>query len=376
MVSEDDLQFQCSTCGHCCSMWRVPVDKARGDALLEKNWVQERLSSYGLSLENQGEAGYRVPLKPDNTCVFLDAEHHCLIQRHEGAAAKPSDCQRFPFAVTRDPKTGATTYDVTAACNSIASELMLSLRPIAPSSLETSAFERYLAEEPPLNSDLSRIIRYPWPLGWHSSLNWDEFNQHLKELRPYFLDESTTVWQVLRLSRAVVFRKNKAANLEPEKFSSKPPAFLSYLQATLLRKPYGNLSRWAVWTGGTYADPRLFGDNNALPLSALKQVHWSAGLGQQHLKALAWLILTRRVALANGQSWLGQLSVAVAGLSLAQWYAKALAWLDDGQNPEVNEAHVVLAIRVVERYYTAHQPNWLALFQAHPVFSWLALWAI
>jgi hypothetical protein len=54
---------------------------------------------------------------------------------------------------------------------------------------------------------------------------------------------------------------------------------------------------------------------------------------------------------------------------MVHWHARTLADLSGKLEPDATD--VLLAIRLTERYYTGHQPNFISVFTGHGVFSHL-----
>lgn len=383
--------FQCSGCGHCCSMWRVPIDAYRAHALLKRPWAQEHLQRSGLSLATlPNNEGYLLPLKEGNTCAFLDEEQRCLIQTHEGSAAKPLDCQRFPFAVTvaRDAEWQEPFYDVTAACSTIAETLMLSFQEVQPGPKEQEAMEAATEGSPSARKKLSVFVRpkrvavWPAPFSWFKPLPWNVYEQLCKQLGFFFQQHPLSFWKAIKLGASLLQRPSQAwASLLEQAKSEKRPTQPSTetigimekcLRLCFLRRPYGWLSFWHMLWSGLYRDPRLFGDS-AVSLRLVNRYPWP-GQHNKQLNAFLLILLRRRIAIANGQSLLGQLSLALVALCLVRFYSAFLATMEEAD--AIEQSHVVIAIRLVERYYSAHQPAWLALFSLHPACSWLALLAL
>jgi hypothetical protein len=81
---------------------------------------------------------------------------------------------------------------------------------------------------------------------------------------------------------------------------------------------------------------------------------------QELLKAFVYNILNRFVLFSHGHWASDILAIACIAAILARWHARVLAKVDGRQ--DVNRQDMANAIRLVERYYTGHQPRFLAFF--------------
>jgi len=131
-----------------------------------------------------------------------------------------------------------------------------------------------------------------------------------------------------------------------------------------LRTPLGWYQRAQWLSRGGYWDPKLLGSATLLGWGTLWKHPWPLAASQQGqpmvklmLGYLA-LVLTRRVGLVYGSPWLCQWLLAIRSVRLVTFYATALSLVAEEQ--EVSMASMQLAIRLVERYYVAHQPRYAA----------------
>jgi Fe-S-cluster containining protein len=414
------LSFQCSGCGKCCTLWQVGIDKTRGEHLLKQAWVQQRLADFELAFITDNETqGYVVPhrkveaLSPlaSNTqkaCVFLNEKQQCLIQLNEGMSAKPLDCQSYPFAATGAATGAATvaatgaantkqtdnaplalTYEVTASCLSVAERLLVQFQPIVPDVAEAAALQETLKGKQAKKlawQQLKRVRLWPTPVEWWQPMLWSEWERRMQALHTVFQqEEDLTPWQALALAKAwLLHPKANQSDLPPllskAKGLGEPSKPWRYvLERLCLRLPFGLYSLGQLLWGQAYFDAAAFGASaTGLAWRLLPTLTWpqASELRRQQnkqLRAFLLLLLRRRVAMANHQAWLAQWSMAVAALVLVEWYAKAFC-LQSGEQ-QVQATHLTAAIRLVERFYTGHQPRWLALFRYHPLFGFIGLWA-
>jgi Fe-S-cluster containining protein len=368
--------FECSQCGHCCNTWKVPIEAKRLNALLQRPWVQERLSTFNAIFEPIDDWGAFLPHKPNQECLFWEDEHGCLIHQHEGAAAKPLDCQRFPFSrlPTQETETESPPrFDVSAACSTIAaSHLTPQHTLIQPSVLEAASAKESHQHPSPFypssTTPLTQYARYPWPFHRYQTLKVPEFQALIEaHVRPLFQGDDDgalpTPWQALALAEGILLQKVVIKHLPNE-----PPEWWRQHQLALwLRSSYGNYPRWQWRFKGQYYDAQLFGDT-CIHRSKLKAISWSIEEQHRVARSFVYHLLRRESALAFGSSLWHHIRMARLGLLLFEFYAPAFA-LHEGV-AEVEPTHMELAIRCIERYYTAHQPRTLARLEASP---WLML---
>jgi Fe-S-cluster containining protein len=377
-------RFECSTCGQCCSQWRVPIDAKRADYLRQQVWVQDRLKETGLSFLPAEQGGYRLPLTHENTCVFFDtATHYCLIQQHEGPEAKPTDCQRFPFAaVTVAGQSPA--FEVTAACSQVSKSLLFAYgQHEAPIGLDAKACLDHAEAMKAHGIPVKTVAHYPPPFQWMGRWPWEKLTAWSDGLRDALLNPKAEI----QSSEALLMMAKKRLDFSrldspilSSPFSVVHRKWLLTLEPLLVacfaRKPYGIHTTWAFLSQGTYRDSELLGSSATLELKQVWQTPWPQTAegnraGEARLRAFTFLLLTRKLPLAYGQSLYTQLSTAFVGLVLTRFYARCFAALC--QEPSVQDSHVQMAIRVVERYHTGHAPDWLATIYYHPFWPWLAL---
>lgn len=345
--SNQAVYFQCQLCGECCSSWNIPIETHKAEALLQKNWVQTRLEEARRSLSRQSAEVYRIPLTDENVCVFLAEDRRCLIEVHEGLTLKPHECQRFPFATVRMPD-GTAVHDTSAACKSVSEKLLMAFQPIVPKPEQNT--DKLEALPSPTQVWLEDIGAFPAtvPVTPFRKLDWQAYQTLQSQWREWFLDDSLDTEQTLK-------RVRHSLGLKPGLFRSS----WSHKMLTLLflRKPYRTLSWFSLIRGGSYHDPRLFGE--PIQLSALQTVSWPPEQ-ERHLKAFIWNLINRKRLLSAGGSVQSLIAMAeVTGL-LVQWYAKALASLQ--ALIAISEKDVATAIRLVERYYSGHQPRFFKGF--------------
>jgi Fe-S-cluster containining protein len=396
--------FQCSSCGHCCNTWKVPIEAEKATHLLKQPWVQTRLSAFNAFFEPLSVWGYFVPHKPNLECLFWDDTHQCLIHHHEGASAKPTDCQRFPFSrlpATHLPEEGEpphTRFSVSAACSQVARHYLYlpAHTPVQPGPLEQQAAHHVVHHPGPFYPDLPRqqthYTRWPWPVQRFSPLSISEFQEILQQVAPLFdrgteteehfvsqLKIQCSPWQALKATEHALLntiQETSPTNHSAEhallqavvQYPAQPTAWWVQHQLGLwLRTEYGHYPRWNWRLFGHYQDPKLFGQAT-LHRRDIKAMSWDETQRTLSMKAFLYHLLRRESALAYGTSLWHHVQLAKLGYILMEFYARAFAVYDAAH--EVEACHTELAIRCVERYYTAHQPRVLARLEASP---WLIL---
>lgn len=358
-------------------MWQVTADPERTAHLQAQPWVDQHLQTQNRALEILPGGSSRFPLKADKTCVFLDEAHRCLIQVNEGPAAKPLDCQRFPFAAVPTPQApGATqpfAYDLTASCITVAQTLLLAFGNVQPQPTEEAAAKAFWQQRYAFAQKAPRHARrWPAPLGFYQPLPWPEAANQMAHLARLAQDPLLSPEAFLLLAGRFLFTgtgKQTCWIIDAQVFGFKLARWQQTLiEACFLRRPYGLYSLKTVLFGGLYQDSGLLGAGVTVDWQALKQV------STQHrphlrIKAFLWQVLCRKTSLYRGHSWLGLYSLAWVACGLLNTYAQLFA-ITEGLS-QTEEAHWSMAIRTVERYYTAHRPGFLALFAQHPACAWL-----
>lgn len=361
--------FRCSQCGHCCNTWRVPIDAERAETLLARPWVQAHLETLKLSFESLGKWGFYLPLKPDNTCAFWDDTHQCLIHHHEGGAAKPLDCQRFPFARLPDAGPTPPRYDVSAACSRVAERyLFLWENPVQPAGLEAAAANQNEAASPFHPEGLEGVRhyhRFPWPFQFLKRIPRGAYQALVqREALPLLQHGDNSAWAgVHTFQQRVVFGKD----VSPAQSRPLPGWLKHHLLSLWLRSEYGHYPRWQWRFFGQYQDLRVFG-NALITRKALAEVDANPLLLELYARPFAYHLLQRESALLYGTSLLHHCVSTKLALLLMEFYARAFAVTSGADALEAT--HIQLAIRCVERYYTAHQPRFLARLEANPQLWW------
>lgn len=363
-------------CGDCCSSWNIPIEAHKAQQLLEKPWVQERLALTRRVLTPVSEALYRIPLTDENVCVFLAEDRRCLVEAHEGLALKPHECQRFPFATVTMPD-GVARHDTSAACKRISDTLLLAFQPILPKPSNSSSEALSVQEEQRLlhqqeDASFDPVETFPTRIhvGLLRTISLETYEDWLQQLRTIFMTPGVTPEAALFQARLLLLnrRSTRPRSQQPVMKETFRIATWRRFWVTLffLRKPYQTLTWIRLLRGKTYEDPRLFGFS--IDLNARRCVRWNSAQDDR-LNAFVFNILSRRLPVARGQSLKSLLAMATCAALLVQWYAITLAWVRD--SVMVEEQDVSIAIRLVERYYTGHQPRFMRFFHSRWKGQWL-----
>ncbi len=427
-IAETTPSFVCSNCGHCCNHWQVQVHQSVAVAWQHKPWVQQRLAQWQLALEplytsqltDQGLWGYILPLKPNRTCVFWEDGTGCLLHTHEGPEAKPLDCRRFPFAAVRGAEEAPLQVDASAACSTVARHFLSQGLTPTPAGLEAQALSESLAEPnrvsvayPGTPQRLpTHVPRHSQGSGWLQWLlwlwlkpslpvPWGVHQQRLQALAPCFLSEDSvgeaaealTVWGALRLAFAVLATAVDDDPLEAAAWAQRwagaalnqgapHPAWVLWVQAKFLRQPHGcfGLLHWLCHR--TLLDAPLLGPQ-PVKYATLRRYTVLGPVFERTQKAFAWHLLRRQVPLAYGAGWLNLWLQAAVALCLLEVYARWATVEEqqiDVEGPSfpsapvaVSDSAAQLAVRIVERYYSAHQPRFASQLEGHPFWGALCL---
>lgn len=344
-----EQNFHCQQCGECCTSWRIPIERDKTQALLERPWVQERLNRFGLTIDPLTEGGPtsgpldRLPLREDQYCVFLDETNRCLIEVNEGHAAKPEQCKRFPFARSQGPD-GTIYTETSGYCKSIAEAYWPNLTEATPGPRDAPFTPEALPET---------IRRHG-----RQTLSFEDYLKHHAHLNQALFQSPQPAEAALRELA------HTWAGILPHVKGDKAFQFNSHwhqwIPVLFLRHPYGLYSRAAMLQEGTYGDIRLFGF--AFSLKGHRKIHWP----QETLDPLARFFLLqflkRKVPLSYGHSMASQFLAATVSYFLLIWYAKTYALLQE--RAVVAQEDALLAIRTLERYYSGHQPEFLEQFRS------------
>jgi len=351
---DGQAQFTCDGCGECCNRWTIPIDADKVDALLQKPWVRDLLDKHRKQFEPTGDGLYTVPHALGNVCIFLSPEKRCMIECEEGAALKPTECIRYPFATTQDQLENFY-FDSSASCKRIAEHLIM---------------DTFLPVVPPV---IDEVLR--------SDVEILPEKIRVSPFRKMKTKDVLSEWDVMVRNTLQTPNMNSLevlGHLENHLFFSRP-ARTRYNHAPwwlpfFLRKPYGMWSLWQILTGQAYHDPSLWG----LPvnLRAVAAVVLPPE-EEHHIKSFVHQILTRKRLLTRGASLQSLIALSIIAIHLVHWHAKILAVLNAAPNGTddpitVDKKDISLAIRLVERYYTGHQPRFLVPF-TNPLWSWFLL---
>lgn len=324
-------------------------DKAR--ALLARPWVQAHLTDARRALVQIDDTLYRIPLTDDNHCVFLGADRRCLIEQHEGLALKPAECQKFPFAPVQLAG-GQSHYDTSAACKRVAEQLILAFRPIVPREDEPSALERGELAADEVDVALPDRIA----VGMFRHMSQSDYQAWQQTLQAVLSEPDRSTEEAL----GHAWRQLRQQIGQSDRVPSFLLAHTSPMLAFFLRKPYGTVSWVQLLHGKHYQDLRVFG-GFSVPVDKIRHVPWSR-VHDAHVNAYLYQLLTRKVLLTRGGSVSSLMGMAMLAVMLIRWHAAVLAALRD--ETEVLLEDVTVAIRLVERYYTGHQPHFLQWFSS------------
>ncbi|MFM7390041.1 MAG: YkgJ family cysteine cluster protein [Vampirovibrionales bacterium] len=334
----------------------------------------------------------------------------CLIHAHWGAAEKPLDCQRFPFVQSQwqaaatdassPPPALSVTYDTSGACSTIASWFIPQWFQATPQALEAEAnntHEAFPLHSPPTPEE-------PW-LYWHgwqrglyafmghrgrfnglsarfftrlldslfNRISLEAWQERLHTLRGWqYALPSVPLLGFMHVAGVCLFQRNPhPLHLWQAVREAEHPTYwqgglshsgllLTCLWRTLakLRQPYGFYGWWQWGISAKWHDPLIFDAPVACSVVDVYRFVQHPNV-QQWAKAFYWHTLQRRMGLRVGLSLHQHRKGCLAGVGLVCFYAALLHAKQGRLTPRItiDEALLALAIRIVERYYTAHQPR-------------------
>lgn len=336
----------------------MPIARAKTAALLALPWVRARLQQHQAQIQPLDADFDLLPHTAQGYCVFLGDDRRCMIQALAGAALKPDECHRYPFAALRLPD-GTLGLDYSLSCKSLSQALaqqqagVLPAPGVSPEPLET-AF--------PARVRVTGIRR----------VGWQTFQAYREAIAAVCytpgVSADAALGAITRLMRSLRDTRPVASPVFPEKSLRVSGVWHTLWVWGYVRRPYGMLSLWAVMRDGAYADPKVLG-RQPLSLRGLRHTGWDTATLDPLLTAFLAAFLRRYVLVAYGHSLAAMLLMAVCAMALVRWYARLLALAQDKHCPEPDD--VRLAIRVVERYYTGHQPAFPERFRWLPGKVWL-----
>jgi hypothetical protein len=115
----------------------------------------------------------------------------------------------------------------------------------------------------------------------------------------------------------------------------------------------------------------LFGDA-IITEKALAGVDFPSDLMDRYGKPFLFHLLRRESPLLYGASFWHSVVMAKIAYVLLDFYSRAFTL--QCEESVVGEEQVQLAIRCIERYYTAHQPRFLAKIEANPHLAMMVWW--
>ncbi len=342
-----EFVFTCRMCGECCTSWNIPLEGEKAEVLVKRGWVLDRLRETRRSLEAISKEVWRIPLTRENYCVFLAEDKRCLIEHHEGPELKPQHCKNFPFAAISMPD-GSLSYDTSAVCTRISEDGLETFLPMVPNP-QMTAIER---------DTLPKRIRVTRFRTWEAS----QYLDYIEGMTAVFADPEVS-WSSALADARIRLRWPDRVISPPAEFCFHP-RWERWMPAIFLRKPYNTVSFFAILGEGEYRDTKLF--EGSVPLRGHREIVWApGGEAEVLLKAFLLQLLQRKVLLTFGHSLVSILTMTTVAGFLVRWYARAFALLLGKTGPDRGD--VILAIQMVERYYTGHQPRFPEVFRTSPV---------
>ena len=105
---DDEVRFECGSCAACCRQpWLIYVEEEKRGPIEAFDWAAKYPQlAHRAPLTQAQVNGRQVPVlakKDSGECVFLDADHLCIIHKELGYQAKPAICRRFPHYAASMP---------------------------------------------------------------------------------------------------------------------------------------------------------------------------------------------------------------------------------------------------------------------------------
>jgi hypothetical protein len=323
--------------------------------LLARPWVQALLAERQLAFEKLSKQLYVLPQSTDRQCLFLGDQKQCLIEQHEGRDYKPDECKRFPFAVVADA-TGRKHYDSSAFCKMVTERHLIApvdLLPPNPDEIDPGPI--LLKARIPMGVG-RRTIDLATLDHWHAAMA-----QWIQQTAPTPQGFLQAVQASLATQTGLVLPTAQKVVAAQAPWPIRRDRWVTWLY---LRRPYGWYGLWRLQAEGLYRDPKILPEPVALV--AIQRMPWPTDRTTD-----AWLVgyclnvMRRKVLLTYGYNLQRLVRLATVGVALIRWYAKAFATLQGLDAPGPDD--IILAIRLVERYYTGHQPAFFDTFDRGPL---------
>lgn len=364
----EGINYECTGCGKCCGGWAVPMTAPDFERISSVDWA-ERLDKYkGASLfrplaryEMVGSP-YTHAIKPAKSghCPFL-VDNLCFIHSQNGAEAKPSICQLFPYCFNETPSgVYATVSFVSMGVVLNSGKALAEQREFLEGKLND--FRKLFPDHHPNWSQLQLTVGEP--------LQWQDYLSMEKVLLDYLKEKTISIEErFLKGSRYIIERimerRGQTASL-PGRVEGQPLKRLDlnlivalhrvYFPSKPISKGEGDF-RLSAFLWQALAEPIFPGLKIKLPsksfsIEELKSLTWPAD-DPEIADLLYRYFFSRIFAKLYFGAGFGQLSL-IAGfhhlamlLALIKLQARALA-LSRGA-PSVSLLDVVAAIRQLEK---------------------------
>lgn len=158
--------WDCHGCGECCREYQVTVTDEERERIASQGWdADPRYAGIPLFIRGgtRRHPVYRMNVRADNTCIFLNEDGRCRIHEKFGSAAKPLACRIYPFVFV--PAGDHWRVGIRFACPSAADNkgrvISASIAELREYSAALEARES-LADRPPDAPPLQTGQRVPW----------------------------------------------------------------------------------------------------------------------------------------------------------------------------------------------------------------------
>jgi Fe-S-cluster containining protein len=199
------INYECTSCGRCCSGWAVPMTQDDYERISATDWAGVHESYAGKELfrqlkkhESEGTPYTHKIVSETGVCPFL-VDNLCFMHSQHGAEFKPSICQLFPYCFSQTP----TGIYATVSFVSVGA-IYNSGKPLAE---QREALEQKYAEflrmYPTYTPDWSKIkLTVDKPLTWEQYLDVEQHLLEILERRDQPLEQRLADCSTYLVSRA------------------------------------------------------------------------------------------------------------------------------------------------------------------------------
>jgi lysine-N-methylase len=233
--------WDCHSCGHCCSDYWVPVTDEERRQIEEQGWAKlpefqdvPLFVKYG----KWGRRKYRLNQGSNDYCIFLSDKGRCRIHEKFGLHAKPLACQIYPYILV--PSGTHWRIGLRFACPSAAANKG---RPVAEQLADLKRMAREFEKwKVPGSRSFDRIDAWPPPpLQGRQIASWDDL-QHFVDVLLTLLQNRSDPFPRRMLKCLALARECRQARFD-RLAGDRLREFLAHLFATVNAEVPRDLSR-------------------------------------------------------------------------------------------------------------------------------------